>query len=124
MTTTTITDEQIEALRTEAMAAGDAEQVAICDRASTGDEPSRVECARVIAAARAMASVMDYQTGAEMDGTASAELIEASLAEHSGTGAVAAYRDEHGVWQHVPESQESFFRDQRGEDVRTVYVQD
>jgi len=50
----TITDEQIEALRTEAGAAGDLDQVAICDRALLeGDAEARAECARVIADAEA-----------------------------------------------------------------------
>lgn len=51
---TQITDAQIEALRTEAGAAGDSAQVAICDRAREGDESARAECARVIANAAAM----------------------------------------------------------------------
>ena len=78
-TAATITDQQIEALRAEAAAAGDLEQAAICDwalgHADAGDieerdtlEPSeqarvlamtpeqaRAECARVIAAADARA---------------------------------------------------------------------
>lgn len=51
--TTTITDTQIEQLRTEAGQAGDHLQVAICDRAIEGDEQTRAECARVIADAAA-----------------------------------------------------------------------
>lgn len=47
-----ITNEQIEALRSEA-AAGDEAQVAICERAMTGDDEARQECAGVIAEARA-----------------------------------------------------------------------
>lgn len=54
-TTTTITDSQIRNLRTEAATAGDAEQVAICDRALDGDEAAIRECERVIRAAQAMA---------------------------------------------------------------------
>lgn len=49
----TITDEQIHALSTEAAEAGDIAQVAICDRALSGDETARAECSRVIAAAEA-----------------------------------------------------------------------
>jgi hypothetical protein len=45
---TPITDEQIEALRAEAGAAGDSTMVAICDRAIDGSETDRAECARVI----------------------------------------------------------------------------
>lgn len=49
----TVTKNQIQALRTEAGAAGDLKQVAICDRALDGDEAARAECARVIADAEA-----------------------------------------------------------------------
>lgn len=52
-TATTITDSQMEALREEAGAHGDLEQVAICDRALDGSEADRAECARVIAEAEA-----------------------------------------------------------------------
>lgn len=55
MTTITITDSQIRNLRTEAAAAGDTEQVAICDRALAGDTDAVKECERVIRAAQAMA---------------------------------------------------------------------
>lgn len=48
----TVTVEQIESLRTEAAAAGDLEQVAICDRALAGDADAIAECERVIDAAR------------------------------------------------------------------------
>jgi hypothetical protein len=47
-----VTTEQIEALRSEAGAAGDREQVTVCDRALAGDEAAIRECARVIRAAR------------------------------------------------------------------------
>lgn len=43
-----VTDEQIEALRTEAGEAGDLEQVALCDRAIDGDADARAKCERVI----------------------------------------------------------------------------
>ncbi len=52
-----ITDEQIRQLKHEALAHGDRKQAEICDRALTfgeGSEDARAECARVIAAARAM----------------------------------------------------------------------
>jgi hypothetical protein len=52
-TMSTITDEQITPLSYESGVAGDMEQVAICTRAIAGDEQARVECARVIADARA-----------------------------------------------------------------------
>ena len=48
----TITDEQIEALQIEAGGAGDAEQVAICERALDGDADARRECVDVIREAR------------------------------------------------------------------------
>lgn len=48
-----ITDEQIEALRVEAGAAGDTDQVTICDRVLAGDPEARAECARVIREAAA-----------------------------------------------------------------------
>lgn len=43
-----ITDDQISALRDEAKAAGDREQVKICDRALAGNKAARRECERVI----------------------------------------------------------------------------
>lgn len=46
------TDADVAKLRDEAGVAGDLPQVAICDAALSGDLASRVECARVIAAAR------------------------------------------------------------------------
>lgn len=44
-----ITKAQIKSLSNEAGEAGDLEQVAICDRALTGDAAATAECARVIA---------------------------------------------------------------------------
>ncbi len=67
-----------------------------------------------------MANVMDYQTGAKLDGEASEELAERS-AEAGDTGAVAAYRDNDGVWQYVREYEVESSR-RRGHDVRTVWV--
>jgi hypothetical protein len=49
-----ITDERIQGLRDEAGAAGDAEQVALCDAALDGDDDAREACAQVINDARAM----------------------------------------------------------------------
>lgn len=58
MTTTTttvaVTDEQIGQLRTEAGEHGDLEQVALCDRALSGDDAARRECERVIEDAEGM----------------------------------------------------------------------
>ncbi len=53
MTKTTATDEEIMALRTEAGAAGDLEQVEICDRALAGDAEAMAECIAVMADAEA-----------------------------------------------------------------------
>lgn len=49
-----VTDEQIEALRDEAGAAGDDAQIAICDSALSGDRAARAECVCVLADAQAM----------------------------------------------------------------------
>ena len=51
----TVTDAQIRALRTEARAAGDMEQVQICTDALAGVYSARALCAEAITAARAMA---------------------------------------------------------------------
>ena len=48
------TDEQIEALRTEAGQAGDLDMVAICDRALDGDNDARWQVREVLDAAAAM----------------------------------------------------------------------
>jgi hypothetical protein len=53
---TMLADEHIEQLRTEAGAAGDLAQVAICDRALAGDAEAIDECQRVIDEARAIAA--------------------------------------------------------------------
>lgn len=53
-TAETITNAQITALRNEAAEAGDLEQVTICNRALSGNDEARAECARVIADAEAM----------------------------------------------------------------------
>ena len=45
----------IRDLRTEAAAAGESEQVSICDRALAGDQDALAECYRVIDAASACA---------------------------------------------------------------------
>jgi hypothetical protein len=47
-----ITTAQIEALQTEAAAAGDSKQVAICERALNGSARARAICARVIRSAQ------------------------------------------------------------------------
>lgn len=50
-----IGDEQIEALRTEAGAASDEKQAALCDQALAGDAAARAACVRAILDARAQA---------------------------------------------------------------------
>ena len=57
-----ITDEQIEQLQSEAIAAGDHAQTAICSVALEGDRHARAECARFIRDARDEA---DYQAALE-----------------------------------------------------------
>ena len=51
----TITDYQIEALRTEAADAGDSQMIEYCDRALAGDDAALSECVDAIRAAEAMA---------------------------------------------------------------------
>lgn len=51
--TTEITNSQIRKLSNEAAEAGDLEQVAICERALSGDAEARAECAKVIGNAQA-----------------------------------------------------------------------
>lgn len=70
---TTITTEQIEALRTEAGAAGDSKQVELCTRALDGDADARRECATVIALAAATNRVDSYVATAR-----DAEVIKSS----------------------------------------------
>jgi hypothetical protein len=53
-TTQTLTEALITGLRTAAAAAGDTDQVLICDAALGGDDASREACALAITAARAM----------------------------------------------------------------------
>ena len=53
MTETTITDDQIWTLRTEASACRDYHQVELCDHALGGHRGSRAKCARAIEAAQA-----------------------------------------------------------------------
>lgn len=56
MTTEQITTKQIKALLAEAIAAGDAKQVRICERALDGRTRAIAECTRIILAAKANAS--------------------------------------------------------------------
>jgi len=50
-----ITNEDIRTLSDEAAAAGDTEQVELCERALAGDDEAREACARAIESAQAMA---------------------------------------------------------------------
>lgn len=68
-----------------------------------------------------MATVMSYDTGSELEGVASEGLVEAS-ADAGDTGAVAAYRDDAGVWHYVPDSQIDHYRCHLREEVVTVFV--
>mgnify|MGYP001587254345 CR=1 FL=1 len=61
--------------------------------------------------------VYDYQTGVALPGRPSDALAAASAAEHSGTGAVGAYRDADGVWQYLRADEIDAY-----EDARTVYT--
>jgi len=66
-------------------------------------------------------AVYNYATGAILEGSASKGLVRESLAERSGTGAVAATRNERGVWIFVEDS-EVESRARQGDEVFTVYV--
>lgn len=50
-----VTDEQVDALLSEAEAAGDDAQADLCRRALDGDESARIACAEVIETARVAA---------------------------------------------------------------------
>jgi hypothetical protein len=65
--------------------------------------------------------VLDYDTADRLDGSASEELVEQSVAAEP-TGAVAAYRDDDGSWQYVPDCDVERMR-RLGCDVQTVYVE-
>jgi hypothetical protein len=56
--TRTVTTKQIEELRDEAGAAGDMEQVRICERALRGSRRARAECVRVIATVKTTAEAV------------------------------------------------------------------
>ena len=62
-----------------------------------------------------MSRVVDYQTGAPIDGDAS-EALEAASEAAAPTGAVRAERDARGVWQPVAPADS-------GPAARTVYVE-
>jgi len=91
-TTDTITTEQITALLYEAGEAGDAEQVAICNRALGGDTDAITECARVIDDAAAQDD-SDAITAADTTYTVTAEAgrDEGSYIAASPEAAIAAH---------------------------------
>ena len=68
-----------------------------------------------------MTNVRNYQTGAALSGRATRDLIAASKAERSGTGAVAAYC-ERGWWHHVADDQVSQL-ERLGHTVVTVWTE-
>jgi len=66
--------------------------------------------------------VLSYQTGDNLVGVPSPELVRESEDERTGTGAVPAYCDEHGVWQYVlPCDEDAFVR--AGHDVISVWTE-
>ena len=65
--------------------------------------------------------VYDYTTGNVLPGRVSAELTRASR-QVPHTGVVAAYRDERGIWQYVPDQDVEHFRKNLRLDVQNVYV--
>lgn len=54
-----ITTEQIDALRTEAAAAGDLAMVEICEAAAAGDEDARLKCEDAISSAASLADITE-----------------------------------------------------------------
>lgn len=66
-------------------------------------------------------TVRNYQNGATLHGRATRDLIAASKAEHSGTGAVAAYC-ERGRWHHVADDRASDF-ESMGRKVVTIWIE-
>lgn len=65
-------------------------------------------------------SIHDYQTGRELGGQATDDLLAASRSEPSGTGAALAFCVE-GVWDYVREDDRARYV-ARGFDVVTVYI--
>lgn len=89
-----ITRDQIKALRTESVAAGDLEMVHICDAALAGDEPSIADCAEAIEEnALLYCNYVDPATGTEyvLEGDSLEELHEQLAEVDSSAGRVYAY---------------------------------
>lgn len=84
-------------------------------------ERGHARCAKHAAAEYAPRRVVDYRTGETLRGPASEALVRASAATPA--GAVDAYRDELGEWQHVAEQDADHYRRNLHVDVRTVYVE-
>jgi hypothetical protein len=116
-----ITDKQIEALKNEAAVAGDLAQVAICDSALDGDSSavSSVVESIVDSAMSQNINVYDFATDKRISGSASRDLVRASVCGSDGGGCSA--REIDGVWHLVDESQVSTLRS-CGADVRAVYI--
>lgn len=70
-----------------------------------------------------MTRVMDYDTGARLDGEPDGTLIEQSRKADYAGGAVPAYRADDGAWYYVQPSEADRMRGV-GHEVRTVYVED
>ena len=89
---TVVTDEQIKALRIEAGASGDYEQVCLCDLALEGDRDARGECAATILAARQAntdGALHRYSDGEYLGPATSAEVEESrDLALYDGGAGV------------------------------------
>lgn len=69
--------------------------------------------------------VVRYFDGVPLEGPPSAELVAASQAAVSEpVGAVFAYRDASGVWQHVPIQARGTYVESLGHDVIAVFVEE
>jgi hypothetical protein len=67
------------------------------------------------------AVVFSFETGEQLDGTASEELERAC--ETDPDGVAAAYQDEQGVWKHVPAREQRRYMVELGRDVVPVRVE-
>jgi hypothetical protein len=68
--------------------------------------------------------VVRFFDGVPLEGEPSPELVEASLAALSDpVGAVFAYKDDAGVWQHVPIFARGTYVEELGHDVVAVFVE-
>ena len=106
-TKTTITDSQIRALRSEAGAAGDMDQVSLCDEALDGDEGAREKCADALKSVddADTASLINYQTGEYLRRATSAECLASHTAARidGGSGVILVTVDGRQVSCYVEE---------------------